>query len=745
MVEKVEGKANLIIKRDGREQKYSPSKLKRAIDWCTQGREALTQDLFASLDVKIHNRMKIEHLWDAVIATAANKISEMYIAWDSVAKRALLLKIYKEVNNYDNYKDVIAQGLQSKVYSSEILSTFSEDEIEELGSFIVKERDFLFTFAGLNMFMEKYAMKYTKTKILELPQHAYLRVAIQLHYNDPKKDRLKNIQKKYDQLSKHQITEATPKMVNSLKPQAQMFSCTLMRPADDSKSINYTANAMGLFSKYGSGLGVDISAIRAGGQVIKGTNGISSGSIPFIKMYQEVVAAYNQGGTRVGAATIYYDWFHSEAPELTMLKDAGGKDDERARKLKYAIKWGRLLSERIIKDESITLFSPNDVEPLLYSCGEEFKEYYERFERLRGIKKRTVSARDFAFNVAKVRAETGNLYVLFKDNVNKQRMGRDFITQGNLCTAEVVLPTEPLKVSEEKLIYDYDRKEYVITQDISGTIALCNLSSINLINWVTLNSKEKHELISTLLLSMDNATKNSYYPVKAGEIFMEQHNPVGVGVSNYAQLIALNKLRWDDEKTKKFTHELFEEIAWYVLYHSALLAKRLGRYKTYEGSNWEKGFLPHELSKLPDRFNYPLKQDWELVRNMIKEYGVRFEYHLAIAPTQCQTKDSKITTNKGVESLEEVMNRLGVDHEGIEADGEPNWYLFKEPLIVDTPFGMQESSKIWYNGLQPTRTIVFEDGFSATFTLNHRLMLSDGTWVFIKDLKEGDDIKQINH
>jgi len=652
MIKPVKNKKHLIIKRDGRLEPYNPNKLKRAIDWCTKNNEILTNELFKSIDLKIYDKMKIEVLWDTVISTAASKINELYLVWDSVARRALLLKIYKEVNNYDNYLDVIKKGIQYRVYNKNVIDTFTEEELIELSNYIKPDRDFNFTFSGLNLFMQKYAMKHTKNKILELPQHAYMRAAMFLHYNDPKDVRMQNIKAKYDQLSMHYITEATPKMVNSLKPNAQMFSCTLMRTDDSSNGINYTANAMGQLSRYGSGLGLDISLIRANNRPINGNNGVSSGPIPFIRMYQEMVSAYDQGGTRKGAAAVYYDWFNYESDDITMLKDAGGKDEERARKLKYAIKWNRVLTERIINDKMVTLFSPDEVKPLIDAYGKEFKEKYEYYEGIKGgIRRKTMKAKDLAFKVAKVRSETGNLYIFFSDNVNEQRMGRDVISQSNLCT-EVMLPTKPITTKEEKLVYDFDKNKYIVTKELDGEIALCNLSSVNLVKWLSMTKDEKHKLVSILVRSMDNATINSYYPSKLGEIFMRRHNPIGIGVSNYAQALAINKFKWNSDEAKKFTHELFEEILWYVLYHSSLLAKERGKYELYEGSKWSEGILPFEISKLPDFLSYDLKQDWDTIRKMIKNYGVRFEYHMAIAPTQ--TSGNIINATEGTEPIRKL-------------------------------------------------------------------------------------------
>lgn len=302
MIEKIKGRDHLVIKRDGRLQKYSPSKLKRAINWCTEDNEALTKQLFESLNLKLYNKIRIEKLWDEVIETAANLISDMYPIWDGVAKRAYLLKIYKESWNYNEsidslrYQQVIDKGVQVGVYDKSILETFSEEEISELGRYTDKERDLSFTFIGLVSIMEKYAFNATKTKKLELPQHVYMRLAMYPFWEENKDIRLGLIKQRYDDLSLFRYTEATPKMINSLTDNTQMASCVLMRPDDKSESINETNGNLGLFSKYGGGLACDVSALRSSGSLVGNKGGKSSGPTQFIKIFEATVGAYDQMG-----------------------------------------------------------------------------------------------------------------------------------------------------------------------------------------------------------------------------------------------------------------------------------------------------------------------------------------------------------------------------------------------------------------------------------------------------------------
>lgn len=661
MIEKIKGRDHLVIKRDGRLQKYSPTKLKRAINWCTEDNEILTKQLFESLNLKLYNKIRIEKLWDEVIETAANLISDMYPIWDNVAKRAYLLKIYKESYNYNasidslKYQQVIDKGIQVNVYAKEILETFSEEEIAELGRYIDKDLDLNFTFIGLVSIMEKYAFNATKVKKLELPQHVYMRLAMYPFWQEDKDIRLKLIKQRYDDLSLFRYTEATPKMINSLTDNTQMASCVLMQVDDKSESINETNGNLGLFSKYGGGLACDVSALRSSGSSVGNKGGKSSGPTQFIKIFEATVGAYDQMGKRKGAAVITFPFWHMDVRDLIMLKDAGGSEDKRARGLQYSIKWYNILTKRIKSNGDITLFDPKEVPGLNETWGSEFEDLYLMYENKHGVRKQKIPARDLAFLISKVRSETGNLYIVFPDNINLQRIGEKPVFASNLC-CEIFLPTKASKNFNKRLITEFDDDNYYTkTKQETGEIALCNLSSINLDKWVHLNEYEKTNLVSNLLRASDNMISNSYYPVPDGELSNKTRRPIGIGISNYANFLASNRLLYTDKEAMKLTHEVMEDLTYYVLKGSNGLAKIRGAYKHFKESKWAQGIVPMDLYKMKDdsEYNFPLKHDWDSLRSSIKEHGVRFSYHFAIAPTA--TSGLIINSTEGIEPTKKLF------------------------------------------------------------------------------------------
>lgn len=291
MIQPISGKTNLVVKRDGREEPYDRDKMYHVILWACNGSTAFANQLLEAVDIKIHNRIHITKLYDEVISTASNLISDLYPQWEVIAKNLYLLKLHKDIGvkraDYPSYASIVDACSAAGFYSHPFLTA---DNIAILDSIIDPSYDQLFTFGGLNLFVQKYC-KRTKTTLLELPQHVYLRVAIHLMHTDG----MDAVIAKYHQLASQSVTEATPKVVNSLMPNAALFSCCLTRPSDSQEGINESINMLTKESKYSGGCAWDVSLVRAPGASVEGNKGTSSGTKQYVKGLQELISGYNQG------------------------------------------------------------------------------------------------------------------------------------------------------------------------------------------------------------------------------------------------------------------------------------------------------------------------------------------------------------------------------------------------------------------------------------------------------------------
>lgn len=649
-----------VIKRDGRIEKYEVFKMRRVCLWSCDENQYYADALISSTRIKLYNKIKIEDVYNELIKSAANKISRITPQYEMIAAKLLLLKIYKDVWNikktkYPEYSEVVKKGLTNGKYSKEVFNSFSQEEIVELGTFINQERDFLYTYKSLYTFYEKYCLNLKKTKKLELPQHVYLRVAISLFHKEHKNDRIELIKNFYNELSCHNFTLATPIMLNAGTKNQQLSSCVLSKMDDDSHSIMDTIHSAALYSKNKGGLSIDVSSIRSSGSYIEGNNGFSSGPVPFIKMIESTVKAFNQGSIRPGACAIYFQWWHYNFRELVVLKNNTGTEENRARNLKFSVKINDLLIKRVLGNKDVTLFDPKDVPELLEITGKEFEAKYEEYENKSGIKKIVISAREVISLIFKERTETGNVYLFHEENVNSVSMLNRYINSSNLC-CEITLPSRASKMIEEFSYKADNGVNYISKKYESGEIALCNLASVNIFNYQKLNDKQKSNLIQILVRGLDNTIEVSDYPVLEGKNTNNDWRYLGIGVLNMANYFASKSIYIDSQEALEITHEIFDKLSYQIIKASHELSKIKGSFVMFKKTKWAEGILPIHLAnkKALELTDYkPDLKKWDELALNIKKYGIRNAQLLAIAPTATSGKAINAT-----ESIEPVQNLM---------------------------------------------------------------------------------------
>jgi len=648
MIQPVKNKNHLVIKRDGSTEIYNKNKMYKVILWACEGSEVFANELLNAVDIKIHNKIHITKLYDEVINTASNLISDLYPFWDVVAKNLYNLKLHKDIGVkrtiYPYYSDVLSENAKYGFYRDEYSSIEGFTKLgldyKKIANAINPAYDKLFTFGGLNLFVQKYC-NHHKDKILELPQHVYMKVALQLMA----KDGTDAVIAKYNQIASHTVTEATPKVVNALKPNASMFSCCLVRPSDSLEGIMESITMLTKESKFSGGDAWDVSLIRAPGAVVEGNKGTSSGVVPYVKALETAISGFNQGNTRSSACICTFDSFHYESPEIAELKLETGKDEDRARKLQYSVKWRNKLSTAIKKNEDIYLIDPHKTQDLFESYGVEWDKLYKKYSNNTRIHKRKYKARDLGHTIVSNSADTGNMYYTLIDNLNTQDISGQYIPASNLCQ-EMAMNYDPITQVKSELTGTNSQFTF------DGDIALCNLLAVNLIKWVSFTDKQKEEEMYLMVKSADNAIDTSFYVNPLGEQHSKKWRNLAIGVSNYANVLASNKAMWDSEKARKLTHELFEELQFYAIKASIQLAKVKSRFEKFDTTLWNKGIFPHELSilgKLDSKLNYPLLQDWESLRSELIKYGIRNCRLIGLMPTS--TSGKCINATEGVDPI----------------------------------------------------------------------------------------------
>jgi ribonucleoside-diphosphate reductase alpha chain len=639
-----------IIKRDGKKEPFNPEKMKKACMWATGNRDFMAEELIQDTEIKLHKEIHIKDMFQQLIVTAVNKISMLNPTWEDVAAKLELMKIYKETYNiapsqsYPHVKDILAKGVEHKLFNKSTVNKLTDEELDQINAAIVPERDELFNYKGLVTFFDKYCLNYTKTKTLELPQHSYMRVAIALMINE--QNHVEKIIEEYNELSLHNYTRATPIMLNALTPGQQLSSCVLNTLDDDSHSILDTGKNLGIYSKFKGGTALDISSMRAKGGYIEGTQGYSSGPVPFMKFYESIMKAWNQGGKRPGALAIYFNWWHLDVMDILSLKSNGGTDENRARGLQYAIKLNERLVEAFIKDEEVTLFDPKDVPELIGKFGKEFNDIYESYANKTTIRKKTISARELWKKIFKERSETGNIYLMHEENTNETSMLNRYIGSSNLCT-EIVLPSRASGAISEELITNENGQKQIVKKYTAGEIALCNLSSINAEKWFYMDDEQKWQTVRTLVRGLDNTVDVANYPVKEGKNSNLMYRYLGIGILNQTNYLALKEIIVDTQASAEEQDKLWDDISYMLITASMELATEKGKFPGFYETEWSKGILPiHKANKNAFELTEyePDWNRWSELAEKVKTFGIRNAQLMAIAPTA--------TSGKAVNAIE---------------------------------------------------------------------------------------------
>jgi len=424
-----------VRKRNGDLEGFNIEKINKIISWATEGiADVSLSEVEINAKLNIKENITTKEIHQVLIESAANLISLEKPNYQYVASRLLNYQLRKDVwggKHAPRLLDVIQNGVKAKIYDPIILEKYTEDEINKLGEFIDHERDFLFTYAGIKQLCDKYLIKNRVTDVIyETPQFAYVLIAAYAFINYSRDTRQDYVRRFYNAVSKHKINLPTPIMAGVRTNSKSYASCCLIGVDDNKESITGSGTAISIATASRCGIGIDMSRIRGIGAPVRGGEVVHTGVIPFLKIYEASVKAWQQNGLRGGSATTNVQWWHYEIEDIVVLKNNAGTDDNRVRKLDYTVGMSKMFYDRVIKNEDVTLFSPHEVPHLFEAWGTpKFNKVYEECEEDRKIKmKKRISARKLFSLIVKERVETGRIYFLNVDTANEHGAWLDKVT-----------------------------------------------------------------------------------------------------------------------------------------------------------------------------------------------------------------------------------------------------------------------------------------------------------------------------
>ena len=650
-----------IRKRSGHLANLDISKIQTQTSSATLDLNNVSQsELELDAQIQIVDNMSTTDVANTLIQTAVTKIDIDRPDWTFVAARLFLYDLYHKVgrnlklkkgqNPYNYFNTYIQLGIEE----GKLFPTLAKGyDVKDLNNYIDESRDYQFNYLGIKTLYDRYLVKNKKGKVLELPQFLFMSVAMFLAQDE--EDKQQRAKELYDVISKFEVMLATPTLSNARTNRHQLSSCYIGSAPDNIEGIFDSFKEMALLSKFGGGIGWDWNQIRAQADAIDNTPGAAGGTVPFLKIVNDIALAVDQLGVRKGAIAVYVEPSHADVEDFLDLKKNSGEERRRAHDLFPALWIGDDFMRAVQTDSDWNLYArPEDTTPV-----------------------RTIKAKDLWKKILTSYFESGSPFLCFKDTANRANPNPHSgkIRSSNLCT-EIFQNTEPdaylvklwmdngtfilaqeddiLTLSDystklaskvtslDTILYkkstdkgpDVTCKVYNVEKErIAGKTAVCNLASVNLSKVKTRADMERVVPIAVRML--DNVIDLNFYPLRKVKDTNLLSRSIGLGVMGEAQMLAENQIMFGSQTHFEFINKLMESFSYSTINASAELAIERGSYKDFKGSNWSKGIMPHDhapaktLALTAQNTTY----DWALLRDKIKATGIRNGYLMAIAPT----------------------------------------------------------------------------------------------------------------
>ena len=596
-----------VRKRNGDLEPVDVNKIVRAVERCAAGLPGVDPMRVATRTISgLCDGATTEELDELSIRTSAAFIVEEP-NYSRLAARLLSTVIDKEVRNQDihSFSQSVAVGVDQGLIGAEVAG-FVATNARKLNDTVEGERDQLFEFFGLRTVYDRYLLRHPENRmVVETPQYFFLRVACGLSTCPEEAIRF------YRLISSLQYLPSSPTLFNSGTSHPQMSSCYLLdSPEDSLDGIYKRYTDIAKLSKFAGGIGVAWHRIRSKGSLIRGTNGLSNGIVPWLKTLDSSVAAVNQGGRRKGAACVYLESWHADIEDFLDLRENTGDPTRRTHNLNLANWIPDLFMERVEKDWKWSLFDPRKVPHLTDLYGTEFEAAYQKAEE-EGIYERQVPARELYSRMMRSLAQTGNGWMTFKDasNTKCNQTGTEgrVVHLSNLCT-------EILEVTDQ------------------SETAVCNLGSVNLGALVAdgvFDFQRLAEVVRLAVPFLDRVVDINYYPTEEASTSNNAWRPVGLGLMGLQDVFFKLGLPFDGPEARDLSKRISEEIYFNALWASTELAEASGPHDNFALTRAATGDLQFDLWGVEPTD----AARWETLRARVAEHGLRNSLLIAIAPT----------------------------------------------------------------------------------------------------------------
>lgn len=629
---KVEENGLMITKRSGQMEEFSEEKLRQSAERHAEGLDEVDVDkVVKQCRSELYEEITTERIQHSLVLSARSFI-EQEPQYSKLAARILYDTLYKDIIGHDtiDYDQIEQQHqvafiayIKNAVEIEELDPRMLTYDLEEMSKQMNLERDKEFTYLAMQTLYDRYFIRNPETdEILETPQMFWMRVAMGLAIKEENKE--KKAAEFYELLSKKDFIHSSPTLFHSGTTRPQLSSCYLNTVKDDLEHIYKVIKDNAVMGKYSGGIGTDWSNIRATGAKIKSTGIESQGLIPFLKIQNDSILAINRSGDRRAAGCCYLETWHMDIEDFLELRRNTGDERRRTHDMNISNWIPDLFMKRVKEDKEWTLFSPDETPDLHHTYGKDFerryKEYEKQAENGEMHQHKKVKAKNLWRKMVSMLYETGHPWMCWKDpcNIRSPQDHVGTVHSSNLCT-EITLNT-----SEDET-------------------AVCNLGSVNLKNHINdgqLDTEKLKETITTAMRMLDNVIDINFYPTEEAENSNMKHRPIGLGIMGFQDALFELDINFGSEEAIEFADRSMEVVSYYAIRGSVKLAKERGPYRSFRGSKWDRGILPHDTIDILEEergvdidVSRETRMDWDKIRDMIDKYGIRNSNCMAIAPT----------------------------------------------------------------------------------------------------------------